>query len=515
MTKRTICLMGMAGAILTAGCNVGPDYNPPKMDKAQVPGQFSELKSATRPTTQPDVTSASAEAQIAAMDYQKWWMTFNDPELNSLIDRAVKQNPDLIAAEARIREARAERGIAASAFYPQVNANGQFSHNRESSNIPGAQAFSGGGSNGTFPGQESDLWQAGLDASWEVDIFGGTRRAVESANAQIEASVEDRRDVLITLLAEVAVNYIQLRGAQYQLDLAESNLQSQQETLNLTRSKAEGGLIPYLNVAQQEAQVATTGSTIPTLQAQIRTNIHALGVLLGQGPGSLSAELSGEAPIPVGPSAIPPGLPSDLLRRRPDIRRAERQLASATAQIGVATSDLFPKFNITGALGTEGTEFKQLFDYSSRFYNIAPGITWDIFDAGKVKSNIEVQNEKQAEALEAYVKTVLQGMEDVDDSLVNFNREQARLQSLREAVDANQKAVELSTELFEKGSADFLSVLDAQRNLFAAQLAMAQSEQLVSSDLVSLYKALGGGWQEPDQKQQPDQKSQTDQQTAQ
>jgi NodT family efflux transporter outer membrane factor (OMF) lipoprotein len=497
--------MGLAGAVLAGGCTVGPDYKPPKMEKVQVPGQFSELSSATRPTTQPDVAGSRAEAQIAALDYQQWWMTFNDPELNSLIARAVKQNPDLIAAEARVREARAERGVAASAYWPQINADGQFSHNRESSNIPGAQAF-GAGSGGTFPGQESDLWQAGLDASWEVDIFGGTRRAVESATADIQASIEDRRDVLITLLSEVAINYIELRGAQYQLNLAESNLQSQQETLNLTQSKAEGGLIPYLDVAQQQAQVATTASTIPTLQAQIRTNIHALGTLLGQGPGSLSGELSSVAPIPLGPAVIPPGLPSDLLRRRPDIRRAERQLASQTAQIGVATADLFPKFNVTGALGTEGTEFKQLFDYSSRFYNIAPGVTWDIFDAGKVRSNIDVQNAKQAEALEAYVKTVLQGMQDVDDSLVNFNREQARLQSLREAVDANQKAVDLSTELFEKGSTDFLSVLDAQRSLFAAQLEMAQSEQLVSSDLVSLYKALGGGWQEPDQKQQPDQK---------
>jgi len=209
----------------------------------------------------------------------------------------------------------------------------------------------------------------------------------------------------------------------------------------------------------------------------------------------LSEELTPEAPIPVGPSSVPPGLPSELLRRRPDVRRAERQLAAATAQIGVATADLFPKFSITGALGTQAANFRQLFDYSSRTYSIAPGVTWDIFDAGRVKSNIDVQNARQVQALAAYVKTVLQSLQDVDDALVAYNREQVRLQSLRQAVQANERAVELSMELFEKGSKDFLSVLDAQRNLFAAQDAMARSEQQVAADLIALYKALGGGWE--------------------
>jgi NodT family efflux transporter outer membrane factor (OMF) lipoprotein len=291
------------------------------------------------------------------------------------------------------------------------------------------------------------------------------------------------------------VNYIELRGSQRELQLAKDNLQSQQQTLELTRRKAEGGLVPYLDVAQQEAQVATTASAVPTYEGQIRQTIHHLGILLGQDPGSLSEELSSVAPIPVGPPSVPPGLPGELLRRRPDVRRAERQLAAATAQIGVATADLFPQFSITGALGVGSQRLKQLFDYSSRMYDIAPGVTWDIFNAGKVTSNIHVQNERQAEALQAYRKAVLQSLGDVDDALVAYNREQVRLQSLREAVAANQKAVDLSTELFEKGSADFLSVLDAQRSLFAAQDSMAQSEQQVSADLVALYKALGGGWE--------------------
>jgi NodT family efflux transporter outer membrane factor (OMF) lipoprotein len=343
---------------------------------------------------------------------------------------------------------------------------------------------------------ESDLWQSGFDMTWEVDVFGGTRRALEAANYNVQAAVWDRRDVLVSLLAEVAVNYIELRGYQRELDIAQGNLQSQQQTLDLTRRRAEGGLVPYLDVAQQEAVVATTSATIPTFESEVRQTIHHLSILLGETPGGLSDELSTVSPIPVGPACVPPGLPCELLRRRPDVRRAERQLAAATAEIGVATADLFPQFSVTGALGTESQPLKRLFDYSSRMYDIAPGVTWDIFDAGKVISNVKVQNARQVEALEAYRKAVLQCFADVDDSLVAYNHEQVRLQALRDAVVANQRALDLSTELFQKGSADFLSVLDAQRDLFAAEDSMAQAEQQVSADLVALYKALGGGWQQ-------------------
>ncbi len=479
---------GVLICAVLAGCTVGPDYKQPKMT---LPAQFSEAASATRPTTE-----ASAAVAPGQQDFQKWWQTFDDPQLNSLIDRAVKGNPNLIAAEARVREARANRGIAASAYYPQINADGQFSHSRESSNLPGLSGFESGGG---FPGQESDLFDVGFDASWEVDIFGGTRRGVEAADASIQAAIEDRRDVLVSLLAEVASNYVQLRGAQRQLDVAQANLHSQEQTLTLTRNRAEGGLSPYLDVAQQEAQVAATAAQIPGLETQIRMNIHHLGILLGQDPGALSQELGPAGPIPVGPGAIPPGLPGDLLLRRPDIRRAERQLAAQTAEIGVATADLYPKFSITGTLGDEANQFRKLFEYSSRTYEIAPGVTWDIFDAGKVKSNIEVQNALQAQALEVYVQAVLQSLQDVDDSLVAFNREQVKLQSIRQEVTADQRALNLSTDLFEKGSTDFLSVLDAQRTLFAAQTDQAVSEQQVSLDLVSLYKALGGGWTQGNQ----------------
>ncbi|HEX4052923.1 MAG TPA: efflux transporter outer membrane subunit [Tepidisphaeraceae bacterium] len=465
------------------GCKVGPDYKQPDMKLA---GQYNEIASATRPTTRG--TSPSS----IQPDYVRWWTTLNDATLNTLIDRAARNNPDVLAAEARIREARATRGVTASGLFPAVDANGQYEKYRESENQPGISQLSGGSLQ--IPGLEGDLWQAGFDMSWEIDVFGGQRRALEAATYNVQAAVWDRRDVLVSLLAEVAVNYVELRGAQRELAIAQGNLSSQQQTLDLTRRKAEGGLVPYLDVAQQEAEVGTTAATIPTLQAQIRQTIHHLGILLGESPGALSDELSATGPIPIGPANVPPGLPGDLLRRRPDVRRAERQLAAATAQIGVATADLYPQFSITGALGVESQSFKKLFDYSSRDFSIAPGVTWDIFDAGKVISNVHVQNARQAEALQAYRKAVLQSLQDVEDALVVYNREQVRLQSLKEAVAANQRAVDLSMELFQKGSTDFLNVLDAQRSLFAAQDLMAQSEELVSADLVALYKALGGGW---------------------
>jgi outer membrane protein, multidrug efflux system len=482
-----ITALSVVLVLILCSCAVGPNYKTPN---TPMPAQFNEIESATQPTSEP---SARATTQP---DYQCWWETMGDPILNSLIQRAVVNNPDIIAAEARIREARANRGIYIAGLFPDIGADGSYTHERVSQNLAAIQEFSStSGSGGSFPGIESDTWQAGFDMNWEIDVFGQNRRQIESANYGYQSAWWDKRDVLISLMSDVAANYIELRAAQRELQIAQDNLHSQEQTLDLTRRKAEGGLVPYLDVAQQEAQVDSTASTIPSFEAQIRLNMHHLGTLLGQFPGSLQAELNPVGPIPVGPSYVPPGVPGDLLRRRPDVRRAERQLAEATANIGVATADLFPKFSITGALGDESDSLKSIFDWTSRTYEIVPGVSWDIFNAGKVSSNIDVQNARQAEALEAYRKVVLQCISDVDDSLVSFNREQVRLEALRGAVTANQKAVDLSTELYEKGSTDFLYVLDAQRSLFAAEDEMAQSEEQVTIDLVAVYKALGGGWE--------------------
>ena len=376
------------------GCAVGPNYKAPKVD---APDQFSEIGSATQPTTEP-AAGPSTQASTRP-DYQSWWETLNDPELNCLIARAVQTNPDVLAATARIREARGERGVVTSGLFPQINATGSYTHTRDSQNLPGISELSGGSSGFQFSGLEADLWQAGFDATWEIDVFGGTRRAIESASANVQAAVWDRRDVLVSLLAEVAVNYIELRGSQRELQIAQGNLGSQQQTLDLTRRRAEGGLVPYLDVAQQESAGGDHRGDDPDIRGADSSGNTSSGRFAGRESRRLSDELSVVAPIPVGPSSVPPGVPSELLRRRPDVRRAERQLAAATAQIGVAVADFFPQFSVTGAMGTASQQIKKLFDYTSRSYDIAPGVTWDIFDAGKVYSNVKVQNALQAEAL--------------------------------------------------------------------------------------------------------------------
>jgi outer membrane protein TolC len=346
------------------------------------------------PSTQPSRTSG---AQIPLAE---WWTTFRDPELDSLIDRAVKSNWDLRQAGSRVRQARAQRATIAPDEYPAINADGGYQHARGSKNVTipaslfggagggggsagagaaggqilhadqvqsGGSSGGGGSSSGAvlsplgaggLPGIDTDLTQIGFDASWEIDIFGGTRRNIQAANADLAAAEEDRRDVLISLLGEVARDYIDLRGAQRELEIAQENLKSQEDTLWLTRDRFNNGVATQLDVARAAAQVATTAAELPTDDSRIRQSIHALSTLLAEQPEALNDELTKVAPIPPVPPEVPVGLPSELMKRRPDIRRAERQLAAATARIGVATADLFPKFSITGLLGLDATQPK-------------------------------------------------------------------------------------------------------------------------------------------------------------
>lgn len=511
--------------LLLSSCEVGPDYKPPK---ATVAPAFGDA--ATQPSP------VSNQTIVAG-----WWRTFNDSELNTLIDRAVKNNLDLRMAESRLRQARAQRGVVGSALWPQVNADGGYQHARGSSNVvlplgslgggasPAAASAnhavtpddvpasggisSGGGSSvgvtpsaplggpqsplgeGGFPGATTDLYQAGFDASWEIDFFGGQRRAVEAANADIRAEREDQRDVMVTLLAEVARDYIQLRTAQLQLQLAEQNLHDQRDTLELTRSRYQAGFATDLEVAQQSAQVASTQAVLPAYQATIRQSIHALGVLLGQDPESLSAELSKTAPIPPAPPSVPIGVPAELVRRRPDIRRAEAQLAAASARIGVATADFYPKFSITGAMGLDSSQIKPLLDWNSRYFVLSPGVSWPIFDAGRIYGNVQVQRELTRQAATAYQSAVLNAIREVEDSLASYRTDRQRQESLTDAVDSSRQAVDLARQQYEKGVIDFLTVLDAQRSLLQAEDVLAQSNGAISMDLVTLYKALGGGWE--------------------
>lgn len=470
----------LIAALFVAGCMVGPNYHEPKT-------KVSEKWAAKNSTETKSVTKVD-QPPVA-----QWWTTFNDPTLDALVDRAVQGNLDLQLAQARVREARAQRGVVAADLYPTVNVSSSYQRSRISKNINGFQTSTGGSqSNINVTG---DLYQVGFDASWEIDVFGGIRRDIEAANADINAQIEDRRNTLVTLLAEVARNYTELRGAQQQITIAEANLKAQQETLDITKTRFDAGLVSDLDVQRAKAQVETTASQIPTLTTSAQQSIHLLSVLLGEEPGALTDELSNQTPIPQTPPVIPVGLPSELLRRRPDVRRAERQLAAQTARIGVATADLFPKFSLTGFLGLTSSKFSKLTNSGSTTWSILPGVSWPVLDFGRIKSNIAVENAREQQSAIVYEQTVLTSLREVADSMIVFSQEQTRHENLAGAVEANQRAVKLANDLYKQGLTDFLSVLQAQRDLFISEAALVQSDSLVSSNLVALYKALGGGWE--------------------
>lgn len=458
-----------AAALIVAGCTVGPNYDtPPKM-------------------TMPERWTITSEGGIT--DGQSveaaWWKSLNDPALDGLIEQAVVSNLDLREATARVREARALRGVVAADAYPQVNVGGGYTHSRESEN----RGFGFGAA-----GQDQDLYQAGFDASWEIDVFGRVRRSVEAADADIQAAQEDRRDVMVSLLAEVARNYVDLRGFQRRVEIAQKNVESQRQSVDLSEVRFKAGLTGELDTAQARAQLATTQSEIPLLEQQAAQSLHALALLLGREPDALSSELSAPGPIPNAPPQVPVGVPSDVLRRRPDVREAERTLAAATARIGVATADLFPRFSLTGDFGFSAEDFGKLFNAGSRQYSIGPSVTWPIFEAGRIKANIRVENARQEQAAIGYERAVLTSLADVEDALIAYWKEQVRRESLSEAVKSSQRAVDLSNELYSRGLTDFLNVLVNQRALFVAEDQLVQSDRAVTTNFIAVCKALGGGW---------------------
>jgi outer membrane protein, multidrug efflux system len=477
LSKVKIGVISAGCIVLVASCAVGPDYRAPT----------------------PAVGPAWLEGQGVGDDSQpvklaRWWTEFNDPVLDSLVERAVKSNLDLQLAVARVREARASLTATEAGAWPTVDVSGEYSRNRASENAVGSSAQGAVVAPRSGADLENDFYKSGFDANWEIDVFGGTRRRLEAAAALLDAAMEDQCGVLVSLLGEVAKNYIDLRGLQRRLTVAQANLRAQQESARLTKIRFDAGLANDLEVAQAEGQAMLTAAQIPKLDSALKETSYRLDLLLGARPGMVWNELAPLAAIPALPPTAHVGLPAELLRRRPDIRRAERQLAAATAQIGAATADLYPKFFLTGAFGLQSISASDWFTGASRYWSIGPTISWPVFDAGRIRANIEVRNAQQEQALRLYEKSVLTGLADVESALVSYRHEQSRYRSLLAAVAANRRAVEVASELYTKGLVPFLNVLDAERTLYASESDLAQSEANMASNLVALYKALGGGW---------------------
>jgi outer membrane protein, multidrug efflux system len=466
--------------LLVSGCMVGPDYQRPPVPTPSVWGELETPAPAAKPTEMPDEQWEYSQVSPEQPVPTRWWTLFGDPTLDGLIERAIAANLTLREAEARVRQARALRAIAVSTLLPNLSAGGSYTRQQNSHNVPNSGIV--------------NLWQLGFDAGWEADVFGGLRRTVESAQAQLEATRFDRDAVLVSLLGEVGQNYLDYRSLQQRIAIAQDNIEAQRETLGLTRRLFTVGLASELDVTRAESQVATTESTIPRFQQLASQTMHQLAVLLGQLPMALQPELTPIGAIPEGPPLVGIGLPSELLRRRPDVRAAERRLAASTADIGVATSLLYPRFFIFGTAGLESVDGGSLFDWPSRVASIGPSITWPVFEGGRIRAGIALTTAQEEELLAAYQNAVLQAFQEVEDALVAYAHEQTRSADLTRAVHANQRAAELARQLYAQGLTDFLSVLEAQRNLFETEDALAQSERDVAANLVALYKALGGGW---------------------
>ncbi|WP_162878291.1 efflux transporter outer membrane subunit [Trinickia diaoshuihuensis] len=470
--------MASIGAVF-AGCTVGPDYVAPK---AAMPARYVERHA----------MPARVEDPVHAAQLDTWWKNFGDPTLDALIDEALRQAPDIEQAEARVGEARALRGIAGAADLPEVDAGSAYKRTHGSANVPlGVQP------GGLGRGANGNLWQAGFDASWEIDLFGGARRGVESADASYQAELASRGDVTLTLVAEIARDYVELRGAQRRLEVARDNLSIQQDALALTRSQFDAGLASRLDVLRAQAQVSDTQAELPALTETARASIYRIGALLGRPPEDLLARLDVSGAIPAPCADVPIGLPSDLLQRRPDIRAAERRLAAANARIGMAKADLYPHFSLTGAAGLESLNASTLLTAPSRYLAVGPSVRWLIFDAGKVRFAVSAEQARTDQAEAAYRRTVLDALRDVETALDAYGQSRVRREQLAAETASDRDAVTLATRLYRQGLTDFISVLDAERSLYKADDKLAQTDRDTALALVALYKSLGGGWHTP------------------
>ncbi|HEX5208120.1 MAG TPA: efflux transporter outer membrane subunit [Steroidobacteraceae bacterium] len=461
-----------------SGCAVGPNYHRPT---TQVATQF--------PTTAPKQqtrgeSSASNDVYSHAPAQTEFWKQFDDPVLNGMIGDALAANYDLRIALGRLVQARALRNESRFDLAPTVTASGGYTKQR----VPAVENPGGGA-------YTSKLYDAGFDATWELDFFGGVRRSIEARNAELEGEEANLHDAQVSVIAEVARNYFELRGAQTQLAVARGNVKNQQQVLALAQAQLEAGSGTDLDVARAQSQLSTTLSTIGPLEAAVSRSIHRLGVLTGRDPDALTDVLSAPHELPPLPQIVPVGTPEELLRRRADIRSAERNLAASTALVGVAVSDLFPKVTFTGNFGYAAAEPAGLGSAASRSYMIGPGITWAAFNLGRVHAEIAGARAGAVIALDQYHGTVLNALQETEDALVTHARDRDQLLHAQDAARASATAAKLAQIRYKGGMVDFLSVLDAERTQLETEDALARSRTEAATSLIAVYKALGGGWE--------------------
>lgn len=451
-------------AMLMAGCAVGPDYEAPEID---MPDQWHQQLTETF-TDSNDISGT-------------WWTQLDEPVLNDLIQQACDNNPTLESAYYSLLQARYMKDYTSGQYEPSVDAVGSYSRTRSSDNglMP-------------MPTNPYNMHVIGFDAGWEIDLFGRIQRAVESAQASYEAEAENYYDTLVSLQAEVAAAYVELRTVQIRIQFAMGNVDSQEGMLKLAQSRFEAELVPRLDVAQAQVNVSNTRSAIPTLRSMEKAAINRLSVLLGQHPGQLYEQLSDVSDIPQLTEAIAVRMPAELLRDRPDIRRAERQLAAQVAKEGVATADLYPSFSLTGTIGFEAMDFADLTESRSRYYSFGPSFRWNILNGNRIRNQIKVEQARSGQLYAQYRSVVLMALEEVENSITDYIHESQRMDQLQQSVTAAQEAAGLAADQYKNGLTNFQNVLDAQRTLLTQEDKLAQSRGQVVQDYIRIQKALGG-----------------------
>ena len=493
--------LAIAMAILTSGCRVGPDYcRPPSspvadsypaasVDEADV--LHAPLDGADHPGTgeaQGDVDPFESDpAGELTPELVSWWTALNDPVLNEFVVCAVKNNRDLRVAAERILESRARRGTVASSLFPQVDTDGSFTHEKRPSG-------------GMFGGTVRDWWSWGTDLSWEIDVFGRLRRLLEAADADIGEQRELYRDTLILLIAETAHTYVEARSHQEQMAIVAANINVQAETVRLVRSRYNNDKADMLDVSQAEGSLKGVEAGYPPFRILYRQSINRLSVLIGCPPGAVDAQMSQPRPIPNAPEHVAVGIPAELLRRRPDIRSAERKIAAQTSRIGAAVGELYPQFSIIGTFGLEANDFSALWNSNSIGAGVTPAMRWHILNFGRYRSNVRVQESLQRQYIWEYENTVLRAAEEVDNALVGFDQGKQRGKLLQKSVDNYVEAVRLSQIKYRAGHVDLQRVLDSQRSQLVSQNLLVLNRTEVVQSFISLYRALGGGWQLPVQR---------------